>query len=398
MVSLQFLYLIAFSVLHILAQTTQPSNCIPLPSSIPPTTISKLPDPFTFTNGSRVTTKEAWTCRREEIKALLQRYELGQKPSRPANLTATSASNKITIACSEGGKSISFSVSVQLPSGSSKGPFPAIIALGGASIPVPQGVAIITFNNEEIAATYPRANGLFYTLYGTSHQAGGLIAWAWAVSRIIDALEILPSSMTNIDVSRIGVTGCSRNGKGAIIAGAFDDRIRLTIPQEAGSGGAGCWRIVSEMKKNGTNVEDAAQIVTGDGWFATVFEQYVNKIETLPHDHHMLIGLIVGSGRGLLVIENSGIDYLGPISTYGCSIAGRRIFEAVGMQDSFGFSQVAHGASHCQLPASQQPEVAAFMNRFLLAQANTNTNVFKTDGKFNFDLARWVDWSIPGLT
>lgn len=222
------------------------------------------------------------------------------------------------------------------------------------------------------------------------------MAWAWGVSRVIDALGKLPASTTNIDTTRLGVTGCSRNGKGAMIAGAFDDRIQLTIPQEPGSGGSGCWRIVAEMKKNGTKVEDAVQIVQGDGWFATEFEKYVNNINVLPFDHHMLIGLI--APRGLLVIENSGIDYLGPISSYGCAVVGQLVFGALGVKDHLGFSQVAHGSSHCQMPTSQQGDLTAFISRFLLNRTGTSSDVFKTDGKFNFDVKRWVDWIAPILT
>lgn len=53
------------------------------------------------------------------------------------------------------------------------------------------------------------------------------------------------------------MTGCSRNGKGALVAGACDNHIALVIPREGGSGGPGCWRIVKDMKKNGTKVEDS---------------------------------------------------------------------------------------------------------------------------------------------
>ena len=60
------------------------------------------------------------------------------------------------------------------------------------------------------------------------------------LSRIIDALEATPA--VKIDPKRVAVTGCSRNGKGAFVAGAFEPRIALTIPQESGSGGAACWR------------------------------------------------------------------------------------------------------------------------------------------------------------
>lgn len=59
--------------------------------------------------------------------------------------------NTITITCSEGGKSISFSVIVKEPSGSAQAPYPAVIALGGPSIPIAAGVATITYNNQDIA-------------------------------------------------------------------------------------------------------------------------------------------------------------------------------------------------------------------------------------------------------
>lgn len=353
---------------------------------------TKLPDPFLLSNGSRLATKEQWACKRAEIREQLQKYELGVKPPKPT-VSSTFANNKITIVSSLGDKSTTFAVTVKLPSGT--GPFPALITYEGASIPVPSGVAVLTFPNHDVAADDPRGTGKFYALYGTSHPAGALMAWAWGVSRLIDALEQLGPVATHIDASRLAVTGCSRNGKGAIIASAFDDRIALAIPQEGGSGGPGCWRIVADIKKNGTKTEDATQIVQGDSWFATSFSKYSPDTSQLPYDHHMLMALV--TPRGLLVIENSGIDYLGPVSTYGCSVATRMVYEALGVQNNMGISQTSHGSSHCSMPASQNPEVAAFFNKFLLG-VDTDTNVVKTDGKFTWWAPQWIDWSLNGLT
>lgn len=83
-----------------------------------------------------------------------------------------------------------------------------------------------------------RGLGLFFDLYGHNATASAMTAWVWGVSRIIDSLEQTPQA--GINVGRIAVTGCSRNGKGALMAGAFDERIALTIPQESGSGGDTC--------------------------------------------------------------------------------------------------------------------------------------------------------------
>ena len=68
-----------------------------------------------------------------------------------------------------------------------------------------------------------------------------MMAWAWGVSRILDVIE--QSGGDIIDIEHIGVTGCSRNGKGALVVAAFDERIALAIPQESGSGGTASWKI-----------------------------------------------------------------------------------------------------------------------------------------------------------
>ncbi|KAH8685553.1 hypothetical protein BGZ60DRAFT_466310 [Tricladium varicosporioides] len=367
-----------------------PTTCTIQNNAAYPTS-SKLPDPFLLANGKRLSTKDEWVCKRAEIRDQIQRYELGRKPAKPT-VSATMTGNKLNISCSDASKYISFTATIKLPTGA--GPFPALIAFEGGSIPVPTDVATITYSNHDIAADDPRGKGKFYDLYGTSHPAGALMAWAWGVSRVIDAIELLGPALTKIDTKRLAITGCSRNGKGALIASAFDDRISLTIPQEGGSGGPGCWRIVASIKANGTKTEDATQIVKGDSWFSTNFSSYAANVDVMPYDHHMLMALI--SPRALLVIENSGIDYLGPVSTYGCSVAARMVFESLGVGSSMGVSQASHGSSHCSMPASQNPEVAAFFGRFLGGK-DVQTDVVKTDGKFSWVREQWVEWTLPLL-
>ncbi|KAI5792558.1 Glucuronoyl esterase catalytic domain from Hypocrea Jecorina [Peziza echinospora] len=358
-------------------------------------TVSELPDPFLGFNGKRIATKEEWTCRREEILKLFADNELGEFPGKPESVTATYSANSLAITVKDKGQSISFSVSIKLPSGGTA-PYPAIIAYGGASIPVPAGVATITLNNDDIGAqanTGSRGKGKFFTLYGAGHSASALTAWAWGVSRIIDALELTPAAQIN--AARIGVTGCSRNGKGAIVAGALEPRVALTIPQESGSGGSACWRLSDQQKKNGQNVQTASQIITENVWFSKSFEPFVNSIPKLPVDHHMLAGLV--APRGLLVIENTSMEWLGNESCFGCMTAGHKIFEALGVPDNMGFSQVG-GHDHCQFPGSQNTELNAFINKFLLDKTGEQTTVMKTDGKYTFNAATWTPWTAPSLS
>lgn len=362
-----------------------------LPSSYTAPSNAKLPDPFTFINGTAITSKTQWPCRAQEISSMFQRYELGDLPPKPSSISATFSSNVLKITITNAGKSITMSAKITLPS-SGKAPYPAIITIGGSSIPIPATVATIAFDNDAMAAQQSSSShgtGLFFDLYGKSANTGALLAWGWGVSRLIDGLELTPT--TNIDTSRLGVTGCSRNGKGAFIVGAFEPRIALTIPQESGSGGAACWRISDSQKAAGKNIQTASEIVGENAWFSPVFNQWTSKTSSLPHDHHMLAALTVP--RGLFAIEND-IDWLGPVATTGCMEVGQTVYKAWGVPQNFGFSLVG-GHSHCQFPASQQSDLTAFINRFLLNGSDTSV-VAKSSASVK--LSDYYSWTVPTLT
>lgn len=369
-----------------------PSSCPKIPGTINTPSVAALNDPFQPLSGSRITTKAQWTCRQDEIKQLFEKYELGTLPPKPSSVTGSFSGSTLTVNVSEGGKSISFTATIKYPT-SGTAPFPAIIAIGGLSIPAPAGVAVITFNNNDIAAqdnTGSRGKGKFYTIYGQGHSAGATTAWAWGVSRLIDVLET-QGTAARINVKKLGASGCSRNGKGAFIVGALEPRIALTIPQESGAGGAACWRISDDVFASGGNIQTAHQIITENVWFSTNFNPFVNSIPTIPIDHHMLAGLV--APRGLYVVENN-IDWLGPKSTTGCMKTGQMIYKALGVADNMGFSETSeHG--HCSFPSSQQAELDAFVQKFLFDKS-TNTAVSKSDQ--TFDQAKWVKWTVPTLT
>ena len=366
---------------------------------------AKLPDPFLFANGTQVQNLEDWKCRQQQIKELIFRYELGYLPPKPdsmtANITAgtikygnqTIAAHNLNINATNAGKTISFSASIRYPA-SGQGPFPAVIAYGGSSIPVPSSVATISLNNDLIAQQNTNASrgiGLFYDLYGVNAPASAMTAWAWAVSRIIDALETLPEA--NINTTRLAVTGCSRNGKGALVAGALDERIALTIPQESGSGGDACWRLSDAEQAAGYVVQTSAEIVRENVWFSLAFDEFApHNSSWLPFDHHMLAGLI--APRALLAIENTAYVWLSPQSSYGCMTAAHKIWEALGVPQNMGFTQDGNH-SHCAFPAEQQPELTAFFETFLL-DGKVDTTVFKTTNE-TFNETAWIDWEVPKL-
>jgi hypothetical protein len=365
---------------------------MPSYASLP--TNSFFPDPFTFMNGARVTTKAEWACRRAEIAALAQEFEYGYKPNTPYSATTGSRSgNTLTVTVTDNGRTISFNASITYP-GSGSAPYPAMIGVGGSSLNnsalSSMGVAVINFPNNEIAqqnGQSSRGVGKFYDLYGSGHSAGALMAWAWGVSRLIDALEKTPAA--NIDPTRLGVTGCSRNGKGALTVGAFDERIKLTIPQESGSGGSASWRVSDWMASQGQETQTLSQIVGENVWFRANFNQFSSTATKLPFDHHSIIGLV--APRAILIIEND-ILWLGPQSSWSSANAARMIWQAHGVIDMMGYS-LTTGHTHCAFPSSQQAELNVYVQKFLIGGAAGNTNVMRNDPGVFFNQAMWVNWT-----
>jgi hypothetical protein len=369
---------------------------LPAPSELP--SIPKLPDPFKFIDGKRMTKLDDWECRHSEISILVQEYVYGPKPPRPSSVTGSFSDNQLTVNCSENGKSISFTCNIAYPP-TGTAPYPAIINMGSFFITLPKteldnmGIAVIYFPNDDLgsqAGTGSRGTGKFYDLYGSDHQASSLMAWAWGVSRLIDVLEQTPEA--NINPARLGVTGCSRNGKGALVCGAFDDRIALTIPTESGAGGASSWRVADALVAAGGNVQTARQIVTENTWMAPVFAQFGNQVDRLPVDQHMVAALC--APRALLITENAAFEWLGPEACYTTGIAAHKVWEALGVPDHMGFVQTSHG-DHCGFKEIE--ELRAFCTKFLLDGDADTSNILKTDGHFNFDPNDWIDWDVPSL-
>jgi hypothetical protein len=49
----------------------------------------KLPDPFTFFDGTKLTRKDQWECRRQEILAMAAKYIYNPVPTKPDSTTGT---------------------------------------------------------------------------------------------------------------------------------------------------------------------------------------------------------------------------------------------------------------------------------------------------------------------
>ena len=367
-----------------------------------PTSVNnaKLPDPFKKLDGTRISSKADWKCRREEIGAMYEKLMFGTKPRNPEKVEGSYSGGKLTIKVTDKGKSGSFSVKIS-NAGTKDKPKPAMIGFGGGMMGgcgslgnATNGldIAQITFNPDDVAPE--SGGGMFFQLYNQGQ--GTIIAWAWGVSRIIDALEKTPEA--GIDVKHLAMTGCSRWGKGTLAVGAFDERIALTIPQESGSGGASLWRVGAQVNKQKGKqfVQGLSSAGTEGRWMISSFKSYDGKENTLPFDQHMLVAMV--APRALLILDNAGQEWLGEVPSNYCGQASKEVYDALGVTENYTYSQEG-GHAHCSLPNGQFDEVKDFMNKFLLGKdAKTGKiDYSKNTQTINFKKSEWIDWDTPTL-
>jgi len=360
----------------------------PLPPLDELPTIEALTNPFAWSDGrGQVEDFQDWERRRSEIFAEIQHYETGPKPDRPEDITAGYANGVLQVDITVNGETLSLHATVELPEGD--GPFPAIIGIGKGSGSLPadlfssRGIAQITYNfNEVMSHTQTRGQEPINRLYPDLTYIGAYSAWPWGVSRLIDGLELLQDELP-IDLQHLGITGCSFAGKMALFAGAFDERIALTIAQEPGGGGAAAWRVSETLGK----VEKLG--ATNYAWFMQSMAQFsATNVSKLPMDHHELMAMV--APRALLVLGNTDYTWLAEESGYVSCRAAHEVWKNFGIEDRFGFSIVG-GHGHCALPDTQRPEVEAFIDKFLLGIDHADTQVTRHPFE-NVPYELWTAW------
>jgi dienelactone hydrolase len=308
--------------------------------------VAELPDPFLRPDGTRVRTKAAWGSQRKELLARVLHYEYGELPPVPDGRFAEELSskridkigateNELRLTVGRLTQSVQTGVILTIPDG--KGPFPVIISgdlCWGRVAPtivtqvVKRGYVLAEFNRVDIAPDSAVKGGI-YLLGGASptdgYKGGRLAAWAWGYHRVVDYLLTLDV----VDKKRIAVTGHSRGGKTALLAGATDERIALTVPNNSGCGGAGCYRLQADKS------EDIAAITkTFPFWFAPHFTDFIGKVDRLPFDQHTVKALV--APRALLSTEALDDAWANPKGTQQSYAAAKEVFDFLGAGDRIG--------------------------------------------------------------
>lgn len=330
-----------------------------------------LPDPLLMNNGKHRATKfKHWEKRRQEIGQMIQYYEIGPKPMvAPDQIRARMDGDTLRVVVTVGDERLELSSVITYPEGD--GPFPLMIGTSHISLPkdVFKGrpIALMTFheaqvnNYSQFGIPAGRGHYNFDRLYPELIENGAYSEWAWGLSRLIDGLQLLGTERTRIDMSHIGVTGCSYAGKMALFCGAFDERIALTIAQEPGGGGVANWRTSHELD----GVEDLDH--TDYHWFKESLKSsfHGDSVYQLPYDHHELVAMICP--RAVLMLGNTDYKWLADPSAEVSMKAAGKVWQQYGIADRIGYS-IRGNHPHCQLPQEQYGIVEDFIDRFLLGK------------------------------
>ena len=267
--------------------------------------IPDLPDPLLLREDGRsipVTTPALWARQRKSLRAEVEHWIFGIMPPAPANLRGT-----VTATRREGGATLrevtlefgperraTLRIELVIPDG--KGPFPVFLTNHARNRPwiytaVRRGYIACIYH-----ATDPRyGNGddseAWIEIY-PDHDWSTLARWAWAASRAVDYL----TTLSEVDTARIGLAGHSRNGKQALLAAAFDERIGAVIPSSGNSGENDPWRYTTEPFVN-----ESIELLAGvqPHWFNGRLRFFAGREDKLPIDQHSIMALV--APRGLMM-------------------------------------------------------------------------------------------------
>ncbi|KAL1676858.1 carbohydrate esterase family 15 protein [Schizophyllum commune] len=336
------------------------AQCAELPSSLPGVEdlepLNTLPDPFTFYNGTPLSSVDDWACRQQEIKQLVQHYFYGYLPDASeetvtAKLSSGWQGQTLAVTISSNSKTASFNATLTLPSGASAdAPVPAIITLGGFG-PSATGAAAVSFDAASVAYDGPLKTGAFWDLY--EGDIGVLAAWGWGFSKIIDALEV---AVPEVDIERIAVSGCSRYGKAALAAGFFDERVTLTVPMSSGLMGMAPFRF--QYEESGANEQLSDMDDTSSSWPDDTLVTFRNDPARLPVDSNFITAGV--APRALIWDEGTTDYWTNPEGTAAVTFpATLALYEWLGAGDNVGIA--LRNSGHCD--PSGNTNVADFINK-----------------------------------
>jgi len=203
-----------------------------------------------------------------------------------------------------------------------------------------RGYALVLFNPNDCAedTTLRNADGSwafrntrFYPAY-PGYDWGILAGWAWGASRVADYLE----TDRLIDKTKLIITGASRNGKSAMVAAAFDDRL-MGAPVVTGGGGVGAYRFAGPRRSETLDIMQKKY----PNWFSPHLHEFWGQREKLPFDQHWFIAL--SAPRPFLALEGMTDTISLPDAVRQSVLGARSAYALFGAEDRIGVNYANHG-------------------------------------------------------
>lgn len=269
-----------------------------------------LPDPLIIDQGGKniaVKTLAQWQEKRAELEKLAQYWITGTPPPAPDNLVARVLSERMIGALIERNILLSFGpgqqgklhISLLIPPGT--GPFPVFICpwkknrYDWVQAAVRRGYIGCRFTATDPKYGYPDDSEAYEALWWPEYDFSALMRWGWAASRAIDYLY----ELEYVNRDQIALTGLSRNGKMALWAAAYDDRIKAVVPISGGTGGENPFRYTTDKYNSET-----MPLLTWarPHWLHPRLRLFVGWESKLPVDQNSLMALI--APRGLMLTSS----------------------------------------------------------------------------------------------
>ena len=311
--------------------------------------LGKLPDLFTFKDGSPVQSHSDWQKRRVELYKTAVELQFGTLPPDPEfveveTLFVGAKNHSYRIHTGTREHPVTFLMKLVLPAAAASCPaivdgdlcFPYHMDKEYLTAATDEGVAWVFFDRTELAHDMQgegRRQGQLYDAY-PDYTFGAIGAWAWGYSRCVDALEILCQGKEKplIDLSLIAFSGHSRGGKTAALAGAVDSRAAVVNPNETCAGACGCYRVHMKGHCDGQGEwrsETLADLWRNfPFWMGPDLGDYADREEELPFDAHFLKALV--APRVLFISEAAGDLWANPVGSWQTTMAAQKAYDFLG--------------------------------------------------------------------
>jgi hypothetical protein len=246
------------------------------------------------------------------------------------------------------------------------------VTRGAAKDYLDHGFAFVTFNYTDCGedttlrnadGSWAFRNSRFFPAY-PNYDWGLLRAWAWGASRIVDYLVTDPA----IDKDKLIITGVSRTGKAALVAGAFDDRFAMVAPGASSGGGTPAYRFSGSIPDRGGKEGLTEMVAKYPNWFSDHLHQFWGQPDKLPFDEHWFIALC--APRPFISLEGDHDQNVNQNGVYQSMHAAQPAYAFLHASDKLGISWAdrPHGMVQGDWDA-----LLAFGDKFLLGKPVTRS-------------------------